>query len=122
VPCVARFGSAAWFDDVNASAIAVDPAMSAVVDLRIGDVAYRVSVRDGRLTVGPIEAAAPADATLALDYDTARALATGALNAHHAFLAGRVKVSGNVTGLAVLLPTLAELEPVLAAVRDRTTY
>jgi putative sterol carrier protein len=118
---VAEFLTPAWFDDVNAANIAVDPVLDLVVDQRVGDASYRVTVRDGRLRVGP-SGPEPPDVTITLDRQTAADLATGKLNAHEAFLAGRVRFGGDVTKLGSLPAAVAAVSSALAAQRDATSY
>jgi putative sterol carrier protein len=118
---VAEFLTAGWFEDVNAAEVAVDPDLDLVLDQRVGDHRYRVTLGGGRLRVGPA-GPEPADVTITLDRDTASALATGTLNANDAFLGGRVHFAGDVAKLGSLAAAVAALSSALAALRDGTSY
>jgi hypothetical protein len=127
---MARFLSPDWFDAVAAAtAEAGVPAAAGsapVLTLQQlvtggpeGDVEYTVTVvSGGGISVTPGRAAGP-DVTITQDYATALALHEGRLTAQHAFMAGRVKVRGDVTALVTHQATLAPLDPMLAQVAGR---
>jgi hypothetical protein len=122
---VVRFLSDGWFDEVNRSAPAVPTDIELVLEQHVsggpqGDIAYQVRIGSGVVTLGP--PAGPADITLVLDYGTAVALATGALNSHDAFLAGRVRLRGNVARLDAASAAVAALADVIVALGANTTY
>ena len=121
---MARFLSEAWFADINARQIEVDPQLALTVDHRVGDTCWRVSLSGGHLTVAPAAPAAPgpAEATLTLDAATAAELAAGTLDASRALLGGRIKVSGDLSALAAALPHLNALRQALTEVRDATDF
>jgi hypothetical protein len=124
-PAVVRFLSVAWFDEVNRLLPTVPADIDLVLEQHVsggpqGDTAYQVRIGSGVVTVGP--PAGPADITLVLDYGTAVALATGALSTHDAFLAGRVRLRGNVARLDAAGAALAGLADAMAAVGASTTY
>ena len=87
-----------------------------------GDVAYVVSVARGAVRVTPADADAPADVTLASGWDTAVAIATGALSPHDAFTTGLVLVRGDIEALRAHAPALVGLDQATAALRAATTY
>lgn len=118
---MARFLSEAWFADINARQIEVDPQVALTVDHRVGDTCWRVSLAGGHLTVAPA-APGPAEATLTLDATTAAQLAAGTLDASRALLSGRIKVSGDLSALAAALPHIIALRPALTEVRDATDF
>jgi putative sterol carrier protein len=72
-----------------------------------------------RFVAGP---AADADLVLVSDYETARALARGELNAQQAFAAGRLKVRGRLDSLVVHARTLAAAVAGVDEVRATTTF
>ena len=120
-----RFLTDEWFAEVNREASTVPAGIELVLEQRVtgapsGDLAYQVRISGGLLTVGP-PSGAP-DIILALDYATAVALATRALSTHDAFLAGRVRLRGNVTRLDAAGAAFAALDGAMAAIGARTTY
>ncbi len=134
-----RFLTGDWVDAFNAALAGVrlpDPgpdAGLAAADGRFtvaqevrgapgGDVRLILRATDGALSLelGPLGSAAgaadagtEADVTIALDYDDAVALATGALVPAEALGAGRIRVRGD-------LSVLAAGQELLAAARDHT--
>ncbi len=130
-----RFLSAAWLDELatalgTAPSEAEAPGASPVTIQQVvtgtphGDVRYAVRVAGGVTTVLPGGVEAP-DVTVTTDWDTAVAVASGATGAQEAFLAGRLRLSGD--GAALLTPggpvsAAGGLAGVLAALGDRTTY
>jgi putative sterol carrier protein len=129
---VARFLSAEWIKDLDRAAsgserLAGDLAgVTLVVERRVegspfGEVAYATRIADGRVrfVAGP---AADADLVLVSDYETARALARGELNAQQAFAAGRLKVRGRLDSLVVHARTLAAAVAGVDEVRATTTF
>ena len=128
-----RFLSPGWLAALD-EALAGSPAVAAATaatNLRIlqvvtggpdGDVAYLVSVRDGTTRVAPATPDVPADVTLASGWETAVAIATGALAPHDAFTTGRLLVRGDLEALRTSAPALAGLHDATAALRRATTY
>lgn len=90
-----------------------------------GDVAYHLCIDHGEVSVHAGVAPAPA-VTLNQDYDTAAAVARGELSAQRAFMAGRLRVRGDLLGLVELQGSIAELSDdiggVRRALRDRTEF
>ena len=117
---VVTFLSEAWLAELDAALRATSP--PAEVDLRVrqvvDDVAYTVVVTGGRARLGD----EPGDVTFTADRATAEALARGALAAQDAFLAGRLRLGGDVAALLRHGPAMATLESALARVRERTTW
>lgn len=60
-----------------------------------GTVSYWTQLNDGEVTGGEGAHESP-DVTITQNYDTAVALTKGELNAQAAFMAGKIKVSGNM--------------------------
>jgi putative sterol carrier protein len=92
-----------------------------VTDGPDGTVTYHLDVRDGqaRFGAGPAD---PEDVSMVQDWDTAVAVATGALNAQEAFIGGRIRLSGNQQLLLESQPVFGALDGVFATVRARTVY
>ena len=124
------FLSPDWLAAMDAAAQS-DPVLAAasngvtlVVEQRIsgapgGDVCFHVSFDQGRVTVR----AGPAPATSVSfnqDYSTARAIADGTESAQRAFMAGKLKVGGDLRALLDHQDALAALNDVFAKVRSQT--
>lgn len=131
---MARFLSPAWFDEVRTHTAGAAPQTDALADDRLvlrqvvrdtpdGDVVYHVTVEAGcARIVAPGDEAGPADLTITTDWDTAAAIAQGKVAAQAALIEGRLRVKGNLAAIASHAGGLPGLDPVPAAVRDRTTY
>lgn len=129
-----RYLSSEWITalDDEATRAAADLAadlagVTLVVEQRVvgapdGDVAYVVTVDDGRVDVTSGTHPGGADLVLTADYATARALASGDVNAQQAFAAGTLKVAGRIDRLVAASRALAALQRGLTAVRERTTF
>ena len=83
-----------------------------VIDLADGAVAVRAGVGD--------EAAA--DVTFTVDRATAAAMSRGQLGAQDAFMAGRLRIGGDLSTLLASAEALGALGDLFASVRDRTTW
>lgn len=129
---MARFLTDAWLGELNAAARGRDPGRAGTADASLvlqqvvtggpdGERRYWVRLEGGIVAFGSGEAAAP-DATFTQDYATAAALNRGELRAEDAFLAGRVRVAGNLAVLLAHRSVLTTLEDVFADVRVGTTY
>jgi putative sterol carrier protein len=129
---VARYLSREWIDELDRAASASTllheqlAGVTLVVEHRVtreagGDVAYVIRIDDGRVRV---EAGSSPDADIVLvaDYDTARALARGDVNAQRAFAAGRLKVRGRIDRLVAHARALGALTAGLEAVRATTVF
>lgn len=86
-----------------------------------GDVIYHLQVRDGvaRLETG---VASPEDVRFTEPYDTAVAVATGALNAQEAFINGHIKFVGDHQKLIDAGDVFAALNPIFDNMRQMTDY
>jgi hypothetical protein len=62
------------------------------------------------------------DIVLQTDWETARGLARGLVNAQHALAAGRLRVGGTIEALVDRGEALRVLDDVFRAVRDTTTF
>jgi hypothetical protein len=62
------------------------------------------------------------DATMAVDYDTAVAIATGAASPQVAFMQGSLKLTGDVMVLLGRAGALESMGDALGAVRERTQF
>jgi hypothetical protein len=86
-----------------------------------GEVTYHLQVRDGGACFGA-GPADPEDVRFVQDWDTAVAVATGALNAQEALISGRILLSGDHQKLLDSQPVFRALDLVFETVRDRTEY
>lgn len=86
-----------------------------------GDVTYHLQVGDGRagFAAGPAE---PEHVRMEQSWDTAVAVATGALNAQEAFINGRILLTGDQQRLLDAQPVFGALDAVFTAVREHTDY
>ena len=128
-----RFLSPAWFAAVQ-EALRASPDVAAATSgssLRLlqvvtggpeGDVAYLLTVEAGAATITPGPPDTAADVTLAAAWDTAVAIATGALAPHDAFTTGRLVVRGDLDVLRAQAPALSGLDSAFHDVRSATTY
>lgn len=130
---MARYLSPAWFAEVEAAARARRPsprpgvAVGGTLTLQQvvtggpeGDVRYWLRVGDDTLVVGVGDAAA--DVTLVQSWETAVSVATGTASSEAAFLAGRVRLTGDLGALVTHQAALQRLDAVFAEVRARTSY
>lgn len=124
---MAAFLTPEWVSDLAAAAAGAEapPDVSLVVQQVVldggGEVAYAVRVADGRVTVTPGRVDAP-DVTITQDRATAAAIARGDLSAQAAFLAGRLRLGGDLTELLSGARALATLADLFAAPRAATTW
>ena len=86
-----------------------------------GDVTYHLQVGDGVAAFGP-GVAEPEDVRMQQTWDTAVAVATGALNAQEAFIKGRILLTGSQQKLMDSQPVFGALDAVFSSVRERTEY
>jgi putative sterol carrier protein len=84
-------------------------------------VVYHLQVRDGEARFGP-GPADPEDVRIEQEWDTAVAVATGALNAQEAFIGGRIRLSGDQQLLMASQPVFGALDAVFTTVREHTDY
>lgn len=130
---MAGFLSDPWFDELQAAAAQARPPAGVRILLQqvVGgegpgtadeqEVAYAMRVAGGRIEVvrGRV---ADADATFTQDRSTAAAIARGDLSAQAAFLAGHLRIGGELHRLAEAAAALAELDDVFGKVRATTTW
>ena len=124
-----RYLSPEWFDEINAAARAGTPAFAAdasfllqqvVTGNPLGEVRYWVRIHGGTVEAGLGEVDG-ADVTVSQSYDTAMAVSSGEITAQAAFVAGKIRVSGDATLLLEHQPALAALADAVAPVRQRTS-
>jgi len=129
---VVRYLSLEWIDALT-DEVAASPAMHAaadgcrlgvtqvVVDGPEGDVTYHLQVADhaARFGAGPAE---PEDVRFEQDWETAVAVATGRLNAQEAFMAGRIRLTGDQQKLLDSQDVFRALDGIFSTVRARTEY
>lgn len=86
-----------------------------------GDVIYHLQVGDGRIDFasGPAD---PEHVRMEQTWDTAVAVATGALNAQEAFVNGHIRLHGDQQRLLDAQPVFGALDSVFSAVREQTSY
>jgi hypothetical protein len=124
---MARFLSPEWFAALQGSDVSGTPIEGGWVLEQVvtavpgGDVRYQVEVRHGTPHIRTGALVAPT-VIFTSDYPTATAIAQGELSTQAALLDGRVRVSGNLSGLADALGHLRGVDLVPAAVRGSTTY
>jgi putative sterol carrier protein len=129
---VLRYLSLDWIDALSAEvaasadmrAVAADHSVGVtqvVSDGPEGTVVYHLQVAQGLATfgAGPAE---PEDLRFEQDWTTAVDVATGALNAQEAFLAGRIRLFGDPPTLMANQAVFRALDGAFSAVRERTDY
>ncbi|MDQ2726155.1 MAG: SCP2 sterol-binding domain-containing protein [Actinomycetota bacterium] len=117
-----RFLSPAWFERVTGDADQADKHPDVVLAQVVtgtpeGEVRYQVIIDDDRATI-LVGSPAEADMTFTSDYNTASAIASGALSAETALSEGRIRVSGNLNCLDNHAQALAGLDPMASARAD----
>ena len=83
--------------------------------------AYHLEVHDGDVRLEPGVAPQPT-VTFIQDWDTASAIGKGELSAQGAFMAGRIRVRGDLPKLVECRDVFGDLDDVLADLRSQTTY
>ena len=86
-----------------------------------GQTAYHVAIDDGSVRVVNGEANGAA-VTFIQDWDTATAVGRGELSAQGAFMAGLIRVQGDLPTLVEFGTVFAEVGDVFAGLRASTTY
>jgi putative sterol carrier protein len=86
-----------------------------------GDVLYHVRVGEDGVRICSGEAAEPT-VVFTEDYGTAAAIARGELSAQAAFMAGRIRVHGNLPILVEQSGAFSDIEDALAGLRSETSY
>ena len=127
-----RYLSLDWIDELS-RAVAADERLrelagsheigltQVVGDGPEGDVTYHLQVGDGEARFGP-GVADPEHVRMEQSWDTAVAVASGDLNAQDAFVNGHIRLYGDQQRLLDAQPVFGALDPVLAALRERTEY
>jgi putative sterol carrier protein len=127
-----RYLSLAWIDELS-RVVADDEAMARVAgeheigvtqvvsDGPEGEVVYHLQVADGQARFGS-GAAEPEHVRMEQSWDTAVAVATGELNAQHAFVNGHIRLVGDQQRLIDAQPVFGALDAVFTDVRTRTEY
>lgn len=125
---MAAFLSDAWLAELDAAAQAGGSAeapdlvvQQIVVDDQRGEVAYAIRLRGGRVRVVPGRAD-DADVTFTQDRATAESIARGEVSAQVAFLAGRLRVGGDLRAVLGRAAALAGVGDLFAATRDTTSW
>jgi putative sterol carrier protein len=125
---MARFLSPEWVADLAAAAGDVevpadeDVTVQQVVEVDGGEpVRWGLRVTGGRIAVEGGDIADP-DVTLTTDVVTATALARGETAVTDVFMAGRLRITGDLRALLRAGGALGALDEALAAVRERTTW
>lgn len=127
-----RYLSLEWIDALSAEVAASDALNALAADHTIGvtqvvtggpegDVTYHLQVGGGAATFGA-GAAHPEDVRMEENWDSAVAVATGAMNAQEAFIKGHIRLSGDQQKLIEAQPVFVELSRTFAAVGERTEY
>ncbi len=126
---MALFLSDAWLDALGEAAEAAPPAapeidlvVQQVVSTEDGStVAWYVAVHGGTVSVGRGCHESPS-ITFTLDASTAAGIQSGGQSAQAAFMAGRLRVGGDVRVLLDQQQALQQLDDLFAEVRAATTY
>jgi len=129
---VARYLSLDWIDAVAGEIAASDRLRDLAGEHEIGitqvvsdgpegEVVYHLQVGDGdvRFGAGPAE---PEDVRMEQSWDTAVAVATGALNAQDAFINGRILLFGDQQKLLGAQPVFGALDAAFTTVAASTEY
>jgi putative sterol carrier protein len=126
---MARFLSPEWFAQLDAVHVAPDPLAEAdacvleqvVTATPQGEVRYQLVV-SGDAVRFEADASQEPTVTFTSDYPTAAAIARGELSTQAALLDGRLRVSGNLSGIGDALRKVSGLDLVPASMRAATTY
>jgi alkyl sulfatase BDS1-like metallo-beta-lactamase superfamily hydrolase len=125
---VPRFLSPAWVAELASAAGAIEVAdgepftvQQVVADGPNGPVRWALRVAGGRVAV-EAGGASDADLTLTTDRATATALARGELAVTDAFMAGRLRIAGDLRTLLRAGGVLGTLDSAFASVRERTSW
>jgi hypothetical protein len=130
--CAVRYLSLDWIDALarevaqsdELSALAAEHTIGVtqvVTDGPEGDVTYHLQVDVGGANFGA-GGAVPEDVRIQEDWDTAVAVATGALNAQEAFIKGRILLTGDQQKLMDSAPVFSALDAIFSKVRADTEY
>lgn len=125
---MAEFLSPEWIGELGASAesVRVSLDLHLVVEQIVSDrdsseVSYVIEITSGRVLVRPGRTD-DADITFTQDRATAAAIARGELSAQAAFMAGRLRVGGDLRSVMDRSRELAAMVDVFAGARATTTW
>ena len=125
---MARFLSDAWLAQLEAAArLARPPAdltlvvQEVVLHDRGDETAYVIRIGSGKVEVERGRAL-DADVTFTQDRATAAAIASGELSAQSAFMAGRLRMGGDLRAVLDRAQDLAALDDVFASARSDTDW
>jgi putative sterol carrier protein len=127
---MARFLSDEWIAALDAAATAAqdvpdapgdDIEVAQVVEHPDGEVAYRFCLEGGRLRIRPGRGDRPT-VTLRQDLATATDIARGERSAQQAFMAGEIRIGGDLDALIEAQGALTAYDAALEPVRSATTY
>lgn len=124
---MAEFLTDAWLADMDAAATVTMPddlhlvVQQVVLDDRGRETAYAIRIGGGRASVTPGRVD-DADVTFTQDRSTATAIAQGELSAQMAFMAGRLRVGGDLRGVMDRTQQLVELGDLFASARADTSW
>ena len=132
MPEKVRYLSLEWIDELTRVVADDDTLRGLAADHQIGvtqvvsdgpegDVTYHLQVGDGAAAFGA-GAADPEHVRMEQSWDTAVAVATGALNAQEAFVNGHIRLFGDQQRLLDAQPVFGALDAVFHSVRERTEY
>ena len=127
-----RYLSREWMEAVRRSLAADIGLKQATTDIALtleqvvtdapgGTARWHLIIDHGTVELHDGPADAP-DLRLTTDYATAGAIASGSVGAQWAFMAGRLRVGGDVSMLVTHQRALASVDDALADVRAETTY
>lgn len=124
---MADFLSDEWLDELEAAAerasvpASIRLTVQQVVDDGCVERAYALRIEDGRVTV--VRGRVPdADVSFTQDRATAAAIAQGLESAQAAFLAGRLRIGGQLHRFGEAAMALAEVGDVFAELRASTRF
>jgi putative sterol carrier protein len=125
---VAEFLTDAWVAELGVAAAGASvPAdlhlvvQQVVLHDRGDETAFAIRIADGAVTVEPGRAS-DADLSFTQDRATAAAIAQGELSAQAAFMAGRLRVGGDLREVMERSRALATIDDIFAAPRASTTW
>lgn len=121
-----------WIDDLAATVAADEDLRRVAAGVRLtvqqvvvgapgGDAAWHVVVDDGTVAVRPGTAGSP-DVTFEEDFEAAARVTRGELSPQAAFMAGRLRVRGDLPLLVRHQPMFTALAAAVAPLRNRTTF
>ena len=117
---VPEYLSAEWISDANVAARDLTTEDAIVVEYRVDEIVYHVSIGDeSGVSAGP--AVAP-DVVLSLSYAAAASIAQGTQSAQAAFMAGNLRLGGDAMALVRANEHLESAADPFADLRSRTTY